>query len=339
MYKIKEVILDSEKEILEEFLKLSNLNYEVDINYSILVYDGDKVIATASLANSIMKCFAVNKEYSGQNITGLMFHHLVEHLQNRNIHHYFVFTTPENEDIFTSFNMKRIVRTMNTVLLEGGDDITHVLQKLKEEYSISDKKKACVIINANPMTNGHLYLIERAKEDYEEVLVFVVSEDISSFPFVDRFSIIKSATKHLEGVTVLPSLSYLVSRITFPKYFLKEDQLIKDEQTLIDVLIYKEYYKKIFNLERRYLGTEPLSANTNKYNKVLKDYLGQSVEIIERINLDNQVISASLIRKLIKANNIKKIKDYVPKATYDFLKSKRGQELINDIQSRKLGRH
>lgn len=339
MFQIREVILDSEKQALEEFLKQNNLSYEVDINYSILVYDGDLLIATASLAGRIMKCFAVDKKYSGQNITGLMFHHLVEYLQTSNIHHYFVFTTPENESIFTSFNMKRIIRTMNTVLLEGGDEITNVLTKLKTKYNISDNKKACVIINANPMTNGHLYLIEQAKKDYEEVLVFVVSEDLSTFPFVDRFDIITKATKHIEGVTVLPSLSYLVSRITFPKYFLKEDQLIKDEQTLIDVLIYKEYYKKIFNLERRYLGTEPLSVNTNKYNKVLKDYLGQSIKIIERINKDNQVISASLIRKLIKANNLSKIKDYVPKATYDFLQSKRGQVIIEDIQSRKLRRH
>ncbi len=339
MLQITEVILESEKEELNQFLKQNNLAYEVDINYSILVRDGDLVIATASLASSIMKCFAVDKNYSGQNITGLMFHHLVEYLQNSNIYHYFVFTTPENEKIFTSFHMKRIVRTMNTVLLEGGDDILNVLSNLKKEYNISDNKKACVIMNANPMTNGHLYLIEEAIKEYEEVLVFVVSEDLSTFPYIDRFNIIKEATKHLKGVTVLPSLSYLVSRITFPKYFLKEDQLIKDEQTLIDVLIYKEYYKKIFNIETRFLGTEPLSVNTSKYNKVLKDYLGISVKIIDRINHENQVISASLIRKLIKANNITKIKDYVPNATYKFLQSKRGQSIIDKIQASKLGRH
>ncbi len=339
MYKIREVILDSEQEELESFLKENNLDYETDITYSIMVYDGTRIIATASLGHQIMKCFAVDKEYSGQNITGLMFHHLIEILQSSGISHYFVFTTPENESIFKSFNMKKIVRTMNTVLLEGGDNIDNVLTRLKSKYNVSDIKKGCIIMNANPMTNGHLYLVEEALKQYEEVLIFVVSEDVSSFPFEDRFDIIYNATKHLEGVTVLPSLSYLVSRITFPKYFLKEDQLIKDEQTLIDVLIYKEYYQKTFNIDKRFVGSEPYSINTSKYNKVLKDYLGIKVQVVERKELDKKAISASQVRRLIKGNHINKVKNLVPKATYDYLNSERGQQIITTIQDKKLGRH
>ena len=213
------------------------------------------------------------------------------------------------------------------------------VEDMKTQYNISDNKKACVIINANPMTLGHLYLVEKAALENEEVLVFVVSEDLSSFPFVDRIDIITKACSHLNNVTVLPSLSYLVSRITFPKYFLKEDDLIKDEQTLIDVLVYKEFYSKIFNINKRYLGTEPFSYNTSKYNKVLKDYLGLAVVIVERKKKDHTAISASYIRILIKKGDISKIKNYVPQATYDYLLSERGQKIIDKIQSSELGRH
>ena len=267
MFQIKEVVLEEEKDILISFLNTNNLDYEYDIDYSILVYDNSNLIGTASLSNNVMKCFLVEKEYSGKNITNIMFSHLVNVLNQKNVFHYFVYTTPNNEVIFRSLNMKTIVKTMNTVLLEGGAEIKQVLKNLKEEYLVSDNKKAAVIINANPMTLGHLYLIETAASENKEVLVFVVSEDLSSFPFKDRFKIIKETTKHLKNVTVLPTLSYLVSKITFPKYFLKEDQLIKDEQTLVDVLVYKEYYTKIFNINKRYLGEEPFSYNTNKYNK------------------------------------------------------------------------
>jgi [citrate (pro-3S)-lyase] ligase len=339
MYQIKEVLLDSEREIVIDFLQKHHLEYEYDIDYSILVYDQDKVIATASIASSILKGFAVDKSYGGQNITGLMFHHLVEILQSRRIYHYFVYTSPENEEVFKSFHMKRVVCTMNTCLLEGGDDIHNVLKQMKTDYKISDHKKAAIVMNANPMTNGHLYLVEEAAKDYDEVLVFVVSEDASSFSFTDRFKIIKESTKHIKGVVVLPSLSYLVSKITFPKYFLKEDQLIKDEQTLIDVLVYKEYYKKIFHIDKRFLGSEPFSANTNKYNKVLKDHLGLHVKIIERKEKNHTAISASMVRRYLKAGHVDKVKDYVPKATYDYLLSKDGQAVIKDIQSKKLGRH
>lgn len=339
MYQIREVILETEQQDLKRFLKQNNLDYEMDITYSILIYDGQQIIATASLAHNIMKCFAVDKNYSGQNITGLMFHHLIEVLQSQDIGHYFVFTTPENEEIFKSFHMKRIVRTMNTVLLEGGNTITEALQDLKDKYDISNNKKAAIIMNANPMTNGHFYLVKEALKQYGELLIFVVSEDASSFPYEDRFAIIKEATKDLKGVTVLPSLSYLVSRITFPKYFLKEDQLIKDEQTLIDVLIYKEYYQKAFYIDKRFVGDEPYSPNTSKYNKVLKDHLGIKVEIITRLEKDQTPISASHIRRLIKGNQIEKIKDLVPIATYQYLLSEKGQSVIKQIQSSKLGRH
>ncbi len=339
MFQIKEVILDNERDLLISFLKKHDFEYEYDITYSILVYDEDKLVATSSLANNVMKCFLVIKEYTNQNITNLMFSHLVNYMSQLNIFHYFVYTIPRNELIFTSLNMKTIVMTMNTVLLEGGDEIINVLTNLRDEYALSDNKKAAVMINANPMTLGHLYLIETASKENKEVLVFVVSEDLSSFPFLDRFEIIKSATSYLKNVTVLPTLSYLVSKITFPKYFLKEDQLIKDEQTLIDVLVYKQYYEKIFNINIRYLGEEPFSFNTNKYNQVLKTYLGSHVKIIKRKKIGEKIVSASLVRKLLKENNTEEIKKYVPLATYEYLVSEKGQLVVKRIKEHSLGRH
>lgn len=339
MFQIREVVLDSERDLLISFLNKYNLDYEFDISYSILVYDQELLIATASLSNNVMKCFLVIKEYSGRNITNLMFSHLVNIMSQKNIFHYFVYTVPSNEIVFKSLNMKTIVSTMNTVLLEGGAEIVDLLTMLKKEYSVSDNKKAAVIINANPMTLGHLYLIETAARENKEVLVFVVSEDLSSFPYKDRFEIIKIATSHLKNVIVLPTLSYLVSAITFPKYFLKEDQLIKDEQALVDVLVYKEYYSKIFNIKLRYLGEEPFSFNTLKYNEVLKEYLGSHIKIIARNKVGSKIVSASLVRKLIKANKLKEIIKYVPTATYNYLISEKGQIVINKIKEKQLGRH
>lgn len=339
MYTIKEVVLEEEKQVLLSFLSKNNLDYEHDIEFSILVYDQDILVGTGSIANNIMKCFAVKNDYQGKGITNIIFKYLVDELYARNIHHFFVFTDPKNEAIFKSLHMKRIVKTMNTVLLESGESIKDVLTRLKVNYDISNNKKACVIINANPMTNGHLYLIETAAKENKEVVVFVVSEDLSSFPFKDRFKVIKNAASHLENVIVLPTLSYLVSKLTFPKYFLKEDQLIQDEQTLVDVLVYKEYYAKIFNIKKRYLGEEPYSFNTSKYNKVLKDYLGNNIIIVPRLEDHDKAISASQIRKYIKLDKLEKIKHLVPQATYDYLQSKEGKKVIEKIKTHTLGRH
>lgn len=336
---IKEVILDSEREEQIAFLNSHHLEYEWDIEYAITIHNNDEIIATASISNNVMKCFLVRDDYKSMGLTNKMFTHLENILQQKGIHHYFVFTTPENEKIFTSLNMKRIVKTMNTVLLEGGQTITEVLTSLKEEYHLSENKKSCIIINANPLTNGHMYLIDTARKASEELLIFVVSEDLSTFPFEDRFEIIKEATKDMDNVTVLPSLSYLVSRITFPKYFLREDQLVNSEQTLIDVLVYKEYYRKIFNIKNRFLGEEPYSFNTNKYNETLKSYLNDQITIIKRKEYNNKAISASTVRSLIKNNNLEHLEAYVPKATLNYLKSEKGQKIIKKIKDNKLGRH
>lgn len=339
MFDIKEVVIEEERQFLIDFLKKYGLDYEYDIDYSIIVYDRSKPIGTASIANNVLKCFLVIPDYQNKNITTVMFNHLVNVLSQKGIHHYFVYTKPSNEKVFTSLSMKKIVETMNTVLLEGGDDIFSVLTTLKNTYHISDKKKACVIVNANPMTLGHLHLIETASKENEELLVFVVSEDLSKFPFVNRFEIIQKATAHLQNVTVLPTLSYLVSKITFPRYFLKEDQLIKDEQTLVDVLVYKQYYTQIFNIDKRYVGEEPFSFTTAKYNKVLKDHLHQHLIIIPRKEKDGKAISASLVRQLIKSGKLEKLKNYVPQATYDFLQSEDGKKVIEQIQKNPLSRH
>jgi [citrate (pro-3S)-lyase] ligase len=339
MFTIKDVVLEDERNLLISFLRRYGLEYEHDITYSALVYDGDQLVATGSLAHNIMKCFLVHPDHQKRNLTNVLFHHMVRRLEDQGIDHYFVYTLPKNAPVFQSLHMTKIVETMNTILLEGGRKITDVLQGIKTEYQVSDNKKGCVIINANPMTNGHLHLIETAAKQHEELLVFVVSEDLSSFPFADRFAIIQKATAHLPNVTVVPTSSYLVSRITFPKYFLKDDQLIQDEQTLIDVLVYKQYYTKIFQITRRYVGEEPFSATTAKYNQVLKDHLGQHLVIIPRKEHDQKPISASMVRRLIKADKLDKVRPYVPQATMDYLTSDAGRRIVELIRSSTLGRH
>ena len=94
------VIVDSsnhDETVQEEILILSNflneydLDYELDIDYSILVYYQEKLIATASLSNNVMKCFLVATDFIGQNVTGLMFSHLVNVLMQKGINHYIPF--------------------------------------------------------------------------------------------------------------------------------------------------------------------------------------------------------------------------------------------------------
>jgi [citrate (pro-3S)-lyase] ligase len=329
---IKTVLLEEEKNRVKAFLETFDLVYEDDIDYTIMLIENDTLIGTASKSKQVIKCVAILEAYQGLNYLSTLMTHMIKQLAKESIAHYFVFTKPTQADLFQSLGLNVIISTPHVTLLEGGKKITSTLKTLKETYHISDRDKACVVINANPMTKGHLHLIKEAAKNHEEVLVFVVSEDKSFFPFEVRFDIITKTCRELEGVTVLPTLDYLVSQATFPKYFLKEETLIKEAQTLMDVLIFKTYYMPIFHIKKRYVGDEPLSPMTNMYNQTMKKYLNDALEIVPRINYLNQVISASTVRNYLKEGNVEKVKPFVVEATYSFLTSQRGRELCETIK-------
>ena len=70
---------------------------------------------------------------------------------------------------------------------------------------------------------------------------------------------------------------------------------------------------------------------THYYNVTLAHELGPDIEviIIPRLEIDNQIVSASEVRKDIANNEIESIKKLVPKTTYDFIEKKK-----NELQDR-----
>lgn len=332
--RIHDVVLNEEREAIKNFLKTFDLTYEEDIDDTIMVTENGRIIATASTSHNIIKCIAIASDYQGQNMTSLLMTEIIKRLANKGINHYFVYTLDEQVPLFKSLGLRPIVQTMTLALLEGGGSIQSALNQLKEDHAIDNTKKAAVVINANPLTLGHLHLIETAQKNHQHLLVFVVSEDRSVFPFKARINIVKKACKKYPNVTVLPSLDYLVSYATFPKYFLQKEAMIREEHAMVDVLTFKNYYMKTFNIVKRYVGEEPISAMTNMYNETMKKYLNQNLIIIPRKYLDGMIISASTVRKHLKNDQQSEAYKYLPQATIDFLESKEGHDAIRALKKR-----
>ncbi|MFP4077731.1 MAG: [citrate (pro-3S)-lyase] ligase [Candidatus Izemoplasmataceae bacterium] len=330
---LKDVVLEEEKAELRQFLKAFHLVYEQDIDLSLTLREEGKIIATASAAKNIVKCVAIDESYQGKSLANTLMSALIKRLNQRGHHHLFLYSRPELMPYFKPLGFKRIVESMNFAFMELGGDITRTLKKLKQAHELSSKPKGCVVVNANPLTNGHLYLIKEAKKHHDRLLVFVVSEDRSFFPFAARFKIIEEALEGMEGITVLPTQDYLVSYATFPKYFLKHESSIKEEHALLDVLVFKEYYMKIFNITDRYVGDEPYSPMTNTYNRTMKKYLNSDLHILERKAIDDTPISASTVRKLLQNHSLEAIEPYVPEATLRFLRSEQGQAIIEAMKT------
>ena len=193
---------------------------------------------------------------------------------------------------------------------------------------------AAIVMNCNPFTLGHRHIIEMASKENENVIIFVVEEDKSVFPFEVRLNLIKEGTKDLKNVVVIPAGEYIISSATFPSYFLKKNDDTLKEYTKLDCNIFGKYFVSKFNITKRYVGTEPHCEVTSAYNETIKEILpnyNTNVSIISRKEVKNDAISASRVRSLLKQRDFDSIKILVPKTTLDFLLSEEGEKVISKL--------
>jgi len=186
-------------------------------------------------------------------------------------------------------------------------------------------KVGAIVMNANPFTLGHQYLVESAAKQCEQVYVFVLSEDKSEFSALDRLNMVRLGTTHLSNVTVAETGPYMISSATFPTYFLKDRDNAYEVQCGLDIEIFSKIIAKELSITHRFVGSEPLSAMTDKYNQNLAKYLPENgiqyVEI-ERKTADQTPISASCVRKLIENKDVGTLGAFLPESTLNYLKNK-----------------
>ncbi len=194
-----------------------------------------------------------------------------------------------------------------------------------------------IVMNCNPFTLGHQYLIETAIKSCDYLYIFVVEEDKSIFSFKERFKLVQEGTSHLKNITVLPSGKFIISQNTFSAYFQKEN--LKDAiiDPSMDLEIFGRKVVPTLDINIRFVGEEPIDNITRQYNEYMKRMLPEyGIEVIEipRKEIGKQVISASRVRKLLLEENWKEIKKIVPKTTYQYLWTER-ENLLNMIQKNK----
>jgi [citrate (pro-3S)-lyase] ligase len=336
---IERIDLNSiDRQELEDFLKEFNLTLDKDVEYSAVVRKNGLIVGTCSFVGKVLKCFAVRSELQGEGIASTLITHVTNILFDRGIFESFIFTKPENRKIFEGLGYKEVHSTNEVVLLEGGmANVNRSVEKMLKKSGLGNEKKAALVMNCNPFTLGHRYLIEKASGDNKEVVVFIVEENKSLVPFEARLELVKRGIKDLNNVTVVAGGDYIISSATFPSYFLRcEDERLK-AYTRLDAGIFGKYIVPKFNINKRYIGTEPYCSVTNSYNEALSEVLpeyGVEVIKIERLEKSSRAISASEIRRLIRENEDfdTKIKELVPEVTYDFLLSDEAKPIIDRIK-------
>lgn len=190
-----------------------------------------------------------------------------------------------------------------------------------KEY-IKPGHNGAVVMNCNPFTNGHAALVDEARKHVDYLYVFVVEEDMSYFPFADRLRLVREGVSGYDNVIVLPSGNMMVTRETFAAYFTKE---IKQDEVIdasLDVKLFGNGIAPAFNIEKRFVGEEPIDNVTRQYNEEMKKRLpAYGVELIEipRKTSGDTIISASLVRRYLKEGQMDLIRSLVPDSTWEYL--------------------
>ena len=181
----------------------------------------------------------------------------------------------------------------------------------------------CIVMNCNPYTLGHDYLVKYASSNVDLLYLFVLEEDRSYFSFKDRFNMVKKCTESLKNVVVLPSGKYVISANTMPGYFEKEYLQNDILDPSYDLTVFCEAVAPLFHITTRFVGEEPNDKYTKQYNEWMRKLLPQyniSFCEIKRFAINDRAVSGTEVRELYINEMWDALKQLVPDAVLDYLK-------------------
>lgn len=343
--KVREVLLSlpSDRRPVEAFLQQQGLRLEDDVEYTIVIVEEEKIVGTGSLAGRVLKCIAVEPSLQGQGLASRILSELMQEAYRRGKDHLFLFSRPENEKLFTPLGFTPVERLeKEIVLLENRPNgFIQYLVSLRE-YRVEEGISGAAVVNCNPFTLGHKYLLEYAASRVNTLHVFVVEEDRSVFPTEVRFRLVQEGTQEIKNIVLHRGGPYIISSATFPSYFLKEAGEGTRVYGRFDATIFGKRICPVLNISRRFVGEEPYCPVTSLYNQCLKEILpqyGVDVEVIPRLEKGGKAVSASTVRRLLVEERWDEVKALVPETTFAFLQSKDAQPILDRLKKKPDSRH
>ncbi len=313
---------------VEAFLSANGLRLAPLDRYVIITRDedGDEILAGGGLDGDVIKCVAVSESARSEGLMNVLVSRLMALAREGGHECVKAFTKPENEALFESLGFTLLASAPKAVLMENGRGGLPDYEK----YLASLARPGCggaIVMNANPFTKGHRYLIEQAASQVDNLYVIVVKEDRSRFPYAERKAMIEAGCAGLDNVVVCQGSDYAVSAATFPTYFLKKPDDATDTQIALDLDLFVNHIARPLGVTVRFAGSEPEDALTRRYNELMAEILPDFVEI-PRLELGGKPISATSSRRALDEGNLEKAKEYVPVTTVPYL--------VSDLAERSL---
>ena len=346
-------------------LNAEGIRLDANLDYTCGMYDDEmNIIATGSCFGNTLRCLAVSSEHQGEGLMNQIISHLIEVQFERGNTHLFLYTKCSSAKFFGDLGFYEIARIDEQIVFMENrrTGFKNYLKKLEEssalqlqtltkdtsantatlqsdnalpDTSTADRKIAALVMNANPFTLGHQYLVEKAARENDLLHLFIVSEDASLVPFKVRKQLVMEGTAHLDNICYHDSGPYIISNATFPSYFQKDENAVIESHAMLDLTVFTEIARTL-GINRRYVGEEPTSLVTGIYNNIMSEKLpGNGIEcvIVPRKTDGEKAISASTVRQAIKDNDMNTLKKLVPESTLRYFESEGAKDVIARIRN------
>lgn len=336
-YHISEIRF-SDKQARQELnllLTAEKIRLDANLDYTAGLYDENgKLVATGSCFANTLRCLAVDSAYHGEGLMSKVLTHLIDYQMRRGVTHLFLYTKTDKTFLFAGLGFTEIARVGELVsfMENRRNGFSSYLRELSGQKI--DENSAALVMNCNPFTLGHRWLIEKTASENPTVHLFVVSEDVSFFPFKDRYELVRAGCSDLKNVVLHKTGSYMISSAVFPSYFFEDDSFVIEAQAKLDIALFVKIAAAL-GVTVRYAGEEPYSKATRIYNEIMRVKLpleNIGCVIIPRKEMNGKPISASQIRALLCEDRFAEVSALVPAATYDYLLSSAGQEVIKRLK-------
>lgn len=325
--------LNSVRRRVEAFLAANGLRLAPLDRYVVVTRDedGDEILAGGGLDGNVIKCVAVSESARSEGLMNILVSRLIAIAREEGRESVKAFTKPENEGIFKSLGFGLLASAPKAILMENGRGGLPEYRKYLASLARPGRNGA-IVMNANPFTKGHRYLVEQAASQVDNLYVIVVKEDRSRFPYVERKAMIEAGCAGLDNVVVCEGSDYAISAATFPTYFLKKLDDATDTQIALDLDLFVNHIAQPLGVTVRFAGSEPEDALTRRYNELMAEILpGTSVAVVRqarrpidfveipRLEQKGKPLSATSLRRALDKGGFKEAMEYIPKSTVPYL--------------------
>lgn len=323
---------------VDRLLQQEGIRRDGNLDYTCGLFDDDwNLVATGSCFQNTIRCLAVSNTRQGEGLLNQIVSHLLDVQMARGNMRVFLYTKPNSAKFFGDLGFFEIARVPGKLVFM--ENRRNGFQSFCKALAPREHtgRTAAIVMNANPFTLGHRYLVEQCAKENDTVHLFVLEEEAGPIPAAVRWKLVEEGVADLTNVYVHKSGPYMISSATFPSYFLKDGDDVVMTQAVLDCTVFAKIAADL-GIQHRYVGEEKFSHVTAIYNDVMMTKLPESnveVHVIPRLAAEDRVISASTVRQAIHDDALDSIRNMLPATTYAYFTSPEAKPVRRAIQNAK----